>query len=486
MSILVLICIINRVKYIISKVIHEFVSHILLHAFTVPDVVLMRERAVTLHHVQQRATTPGPVAPLPTNLTDMTSLIQALRASTSTAPIAPSNPVPISPEGFVQKRWPINLDTLKRINLVTDLVQLPAVWASIAKGPKKEERNILQSAYDELARSHSSLTSCPLVVTKELCNSVVNLSFWAGDPDRLDEGIHPFRTVYTSVQQTSHMRSLMLDYDLLASEGTVTSTDIAKFRMIFKAEYPTTFVALDATIKLFTNLVSVLLHPTHPFRMRYQTFVQAWTQSYTHLAETFSGDVALPAAFLRSMQLQSALYWQAITDTNTVEAAILVPPPELVKLLHSFRLHQWLPPAMPGLPTPQHQIQVDRPSPPVHTPPTYQQPRPPAYHPLVAPLADAPVEPPRNRTSNTQVVPLVRTAMAGRNFRIRTLLQSGAVAPLADDSTPLCLSYHMKFFCYTDCHRKNHHRALTTTESSRLTEFVQSNVVLPNFGREVP
>ena len=452
--------------------------------FPVPDVVLMKERSLALHHVQQRPAVPSPGASLPTNVTDMTSLIQAIRASTTLAPVAPTNPVPTSPEDFVQKRWAINLTTLQRVNLVTDLVQLPTVWSTLAKGPKKEERNILQAAYDELARSPTSLSNCPLVVTKELCNSVVNLSFWAGDPDRLDEGLHPFRTVYTSVQQTSHMRSLMLDYDLLASDGTVTSSDIAKFRMIFKAEYPTNFIALDATIKIFTNFVSVLLQPTHPFRMSFQTFVRAWTQASTNLAETFASDIALPAAFLRSMQLQSALYWQAVIDTTTLDAALLVPPPELVKLLYSFRLHQWLPPAMPGLPMPQPTMHHS--SLPALAPPPPSRPLPaPTYRPPVAPAVN-PAVTPRIRATNPQEIPAVRTAMAGRNFRIRTLLQTGAVAPLADDSTPLCLSYHTKFFCYHDCHRSSNHRPLTTAESSRLAEFVQTNVVLPDFGRDTP
>ena len=174
--------------------------------------------------------------------------------------------------------------------------------------------------------------------------------------DRLDEGLHPFRTVYTSVHHTSLMRSLMLDYDLLATEGTVTSADISNFRLIFKAELPTTCISLNATLRIFTNFLAVLLHPTHPFRLSFQSLIQAWSHASTSLAETFSNDLALPAAFLQSIQLQCALYWQSVLDTPTLEAAILVPPPSLVTLLHNFRLQQWIPPTMPGLSC-QHAIQ---------------------------------------------------------------------------------------------------------------------------------
>ena len=46
----------------------------------------------------------------------------------------------------IDKRWSVNLDTLKRFTLVTDVSHLPPVWSVLAKGPRKEKRNILQSA----------------------------------------------------------------------------------------------------------------------------------------------------------------------------------------------------------------------------------------------------------------------------------------------------------------------------------------------------
>ena len=451
-------------------------------SFPVPDVDLLRERASALHQVQSRPSMPPTGTPGTAPAPDLTSLIQALRSSMAPAPMA-ATPVPVTAEDFVAKRWAINLPTLTKLNLVQNVSALPLVWSVLARGPKKQERNILQAAYDEFARNQHSFTNSPLVVTKELCASITNLTFWAGDADRLDEGLHPFRTVYTSVHQSSLLKSLMLDYDLLATEGTVTSADIANFRLIFKSEYPTTFLALNATLRIFTNVLAVILHPTHPFRLSFQGLLQVWTHALTSLSETFSNDLALPAAFLCSIQLQSALYWQCVVDTPTLEAAILVPPPELVKLLHNFRLQQWIPPTMPGFFPPPTPTQPHRAPPPSLPAPPLPPVRPaplPVLH--VAP-PDAPA-PPRTRVANNHPVAAVQTAMSGRRFRLRTLLQNGTVCPVADDNQPLCLSYHMKFYCFQDCFRRVNHRQLTPAETTRLTAFVQSTVVEPNIGIE--
>ena len=105
-------------------------------------------------------------------------------------------------------------------------------------GPRKEERSILQAAPDDHARTLVSSTSAPLLVFKEILNTVVNLMFWSGDPDCLDEVLHPLCTFYISAAKNLQDQSYLLTYNLLSSDGNNILEDIQLFqhRLYFPEE----------------------------------------------------------------------------------------------------------------------------------------------------------------------------------------------------------------------------------------------------------
>ena len=65
------------------------------------------------------------------------------------------------------------------------------------------------------------------------------------------------------------------------------------------------------------------------------------------LLEYFSRDQAKPAQFLRSLQLHTALYWQAISSASFADA-LLIQLPNLLELLMSVSLQSWVPPTTSG------------------------------------------------------------------------------------------------------------------------------------------
>ena len=89
----------------------------------------------------------------------------------------------------VDKCWSVNLPTLLKFTQVPDVGSLPPIWSALAKGPRKEERNILQAALDNHTHSTGTATNAKLTVTKELLSTVVSLTFWSGDFDLLSEGL---------------------------------------------------------------------------------------------------------------------------------------------------------------------------------------------------------------------------------------------------------------------------------------------------------
>ena len=246
-------------------------------AQTFASASLIRHRNAVLSHLTTTVALGAPPAPAPMqgmSANDFQALIAALRlGQIPQAPAAPG-----TAGTTVEKRWSVNLQTLLKLTHCASVTELAPVWNALAKGPKKEEQDILQASLDDLARNPGASTTASLTVTKELHNTVVNLMFWSGDIDRLDEGLHLFHTVYyTSTAKTSMEKSNLQTYDLLASDGNLDLQNIPMFQHIFKSDWPTSYMQLDTTLKSYHNLIVLLLKPTHPYAAAYVIFLNIIT-----------------------------------------------------------------------------------------------------------------------------------------------------------------------------------------------------------------
>ena len=395
--------------------------------------------------------------------------ISAMRGG-HTAPAPTAGP---SAGNTVEKRWSINLDSLLKLTNVSTVEHLPPVWTALAKGPRKEERNILQAALDNHSRHAAASTNAKLTVSKELLSTVVNLSFWSGDFDMLEEGLHPFRTVYVSTAKQAQDQAHLQTYDSLARDGTLRLEDVQLFQLALKSHWPTDYLQLDTSLRLFHNLLAVLVPSAHPLYIAYDGFINSWKGMHILLAEYFGRDRATPAQFLRSMQLRVSLYWQSLSGATAAQALVL-PPPNFQELLMSVNLQSWVPPSMPGQSTP------------VPAPSSLPGPAPvPAPTPAPAP-APAPADSGGSRqreVRNNNMVPEVVTAMRGRSFRIRDLFDRNNHPPSHEDGRPMCCVYHIFGRCSSNCSRAYSHSNLSSAEINTLKSFVQNRIVARDIGR---
>ena len=440
----------------------------------------MRNHADVLQHLAPPATMPT-TAPAPVPSTDpilIQELVMAMRNHTSPAPLVPSTAT------NMDKRWPTGLDTLLKFAHSTSVADLPKLWLSIAAGPRKSERAIIQSAIDEYARSPAAATAVTLIVNKYIVESIVNFRFWSGDIDRLDEGIHPFCTVYTSTAKScSQDQSHLQTYDLLTTDGSLRSADIHLFRHVLKSNWPSDFLQLDVSLKLCSNLLHVLVHPSHPLNVAYDAFHKSCSSITIHLSELFKLSAPMAAQFLCSVQLRLGVYFQSIDTMNLAEAR-LIPPPSLVELLVSIRVQSWVPPIMPQVPT----LPIDPvPPPTVPAAPSAGPPRPHGVPTAVPPSAPAPTpavpDVSRERIANPAVNPEIKAAMEGRHFQIRELFSDTVRPPTTSSAHPICCFYQLRGYCFANCHRANTHLPLSGPDTAKLCQFVHTHVVAPNVGR---
>jgi len=138
----------------------------------------------------------------------------------------------------------------------------------------------------------------------------------------------------------------------------------------------------------------------------------------------------MPAQFLRSIQLRSAVYWQSVNALNAMEARVL-PPPDFAELLNSVRIQSWIPPLLPGAPLGSAYSGT----------PTVAPNLAPALGPAPVP-APAPAAATCTNVIHPSPIPELQAAMTGHNFQLRSLLRNGVRAPKATSSDKICMSYH--------------------------------------------
>ena len=310
----------------------------------------------------------------------------------------------------------------------------------------------------------------------------------------LEEGLHPFRTLYTSTAKQAQDQARLRVYDSLARDGSLRLEDVELFQLVLKSHWPSDYRQLDTSLRFFHNLISVLFTSTHPLVIAYKNFLDAWRRLDIQLGEFFVNGQSKPALFLRSMQLRIASYWQQVFMAADTTAAALIPAPDFQGLLSSLLIQAWVQPSMPGITIPTSILGLDQAR---HsaaggfTPPPNLAPGPspapgpapaPAPSPAPAPGAGTPGPSRQVEVRNPLVTPEVAAAMEGRTFRISGLFDRENRPPKHDDGRNICCAYHMQGRCSSGCQRSYSHVPLSETEASRLCTFVQERVVARNIG----
>ena len=145
----------------------------------------MRHRGKVLSHLISPAST-GVTSGVATasgntiTTANFQDIIDAMRLSQVVPPTAPSASTTST---RIEKRRSVNLNTLLLFNLANQVSDLPPIYGAIADGTRKQERATLQAGYNDIARSPGAVTRAPLVITKELATTLLELIFWSGDLD---------------------------------------------------------------------------------------------------------------------------------------------------------------------------------------------------------------------------------------------------------------------------------------------------------------
>jgi hypothetical protein len=360
------------------------------------------------------------------------------------------------------------LDSLKHYLHVEDEQDLPEFWFQFAAATKNQEFSVLRDYLELYARSEHAFISASPVLSPKLHADLATVTFVADHHNDLKTGIQPFIAMDGSEEHRAAAMELARSYSLLYErDHGVSLANLDKLKVPRELRsYPSTFYDLERSLGLFGNLLGAILGNAHPLTVAYRPFWEAFRKRYhDRLVNEIDGSkVIKPVHILRSIQL-NCFDWFDAKRTR-------VPPdtPNFTGIWKRIGLNVYTLPQLP----PSLYFMVYPCSTLTRPPPTDKS----ATNLSVTGTEDAStisgvsaITDATGLTGATGLQSKLALSRAGEmivnenpdshllslvpyNRKLKDII-GNTQPPSTDSGNVLCLSYHVKGGCFSNCRRKN-------------------------------
>jgi hypothetical protein len=378
------------------------------------------------------------------------------------------------------------LPILLRLLELEDEADLPPLWHEWANCGKKQELAVFKDLLTTYAQGqHHFITKAP-IVTPTLLQDIISFSFIGDHRDDVTTGLSPFNAIDGGEAHRKHSLELSkLQGTIYQNEVGFTLSDLDTLQKRELRTVPLCYFDLEKSLGLFGNLLGVVLGNTHTITSAYRQF---WDLLSLSLRDELRDQIDVqhtirPAHIVRSVQLV-VHSWFSTRKLNGPSP----PAPAFTDILARIQMSSY---QLPGLPSPYSDLTYSvkpaglhlSPPPslsssdvssdmstisgstrPGHLPPTFATgPRPPPK-----PNGNTFV---RNMAPDTNLQALIPA-----QFQLRTIIRNDPV-PLNDANLPMCLSFHLRRGCWSQCKRAHdHNRNLSPGERQRVITFVTAQL----------
>jgi len=202
------------------------------------------------------------------------------------------------------------LDYLLRICGVQAEHELPPLWSALKSAKKHNRLNVLQHSID-VAKLQCDEPEMQFIATPALLQAIVNMTFGMSQTDSITTGLQPF---VLGEQMESTAREALYTYEALYSGGSApSSTDIAA---LMKATItpPKHHFQARHMLRRSEILCRELFGPQHPSVVTLQSFCIRYSslESQLHRQAMTQPREYLPTIILRHVSLHMSHYFQRI------------------------------------------------------------------------------------------------------------------------------------------------------------------------------
>jgi hypothetical protein len=414
---------------------------------------------------------------LDTALVQMAHVIGAQATEARTARLA--REVAADQPTLPSAKLALMLPTLLSYLEIQDETELPDFWFTLAATPKKQEFNIIREAFDAYSRTPEAFLPLAPVPSPKLVTDLTSIRFVGDSPDDLQTGIQPFFIMDGSEEHRSATQELARSYALLSEQAVGLSyADLSTLKLPKDLRsHPINFFELEKSLGLFGNLLTILLGDQHTLTTHYQLFWSAFQKQFRLQlrSEIDTRQDIKPVHILRNIQL-IMFHWFSAKCNN-----VLPGTPPFLDILISLSIYRnpTLPHAFYQLVTNKQKLptmaKIDQKLDDDATTTTALSGLTSATG-LTTTLLGAGSQTSLTSQAGTLVqnasVDSSMQALLPTGIRIRDLMGTGK-GPLMEDGTPICIAFHVKGGCYTNCRRHtNHGRTLSPEEKHNLSNWL--------------
>ena len=357
---------------------------------------------------------------------------------------------------------PVGTIRLARYCQVISHLEFPPFWIEIARNPKSQHLNILQW---EINRVKDELNEPDLqfLATASILEVSKGLMWEMTHPDAVTTGLNVFLLAEQLMEDALSRQQM---YEMLHGDGASPSLSDAAALLKSKAGAPTMLYHARQQIRRFEILIKVLIGTRHPLAQNLNAFCNRMISNEGRLHLLQADHLLLPTMLCKKIAVPTSNWFK-----NQVSSAAPVPAPNFVQIFDDIEEERPWEPVMSTaflsaiglstfrLPTPRPQVQ-----------------------PRISPNAAAvpPADSPADNSDRVNNVHFNATlfqvykdsAVSCRTLRIKIRNNELPALPLSKvDNKPVCVAWHCKSMCNTNCGRKADHVQYSGAEYEQLTQW---------------
>ncbi len=372
---------------------------------------------------------------------------------------------------------------MKLLNL-DDEEALPVLWHEWANCGRKQELHILKDLLDNYAQSQHRFIAKSPIITPKLVQDIIAFNFIGEHRNDVMTGLSPFAVIEGGEAHHKHNLELAkIQGSLYHNEVSFNLSDLDALQKRELKAVPLCYFDLEKSLGLFGNLLGVVLGNEHIITSSYRQFWELLSASARDdVRDQIDVQYSIrPAHIIRSVQLIVHTWFASRRLTGTP------PTPHFTDILLRIQTSSY---QLPGLPGIYHDLtySIKQPVITTTTPLTSFSSRDSSdlstlsgsIHPSPLATAGGVNRPPPTSGHNTFVRNMdpdtALQAMIPTHLQLRTVIKNDPV-PVNDANLPMCLSFHLRRGCWSQCKRaSDHNRKLSAAERQRVVTFISTQL----------
>jgi hypothetical protein len=376
---------------------------------------------------------------------------------------------------------------LLRLCQVPTSDNLPDMWIQMADEPRRQDGIVtIQQAFDSMAQS-LGLFGVHIPITPDVVAKIRSVALEMSNEDDLTTGLHPFTFAYLDTSEIAEAYAIAEHYKMLHDDkGAPSLQDAIVLATPGRLKLPKSFSEATIYFQNFRVALHVLMGSAHELTKAYDAFWRRWSTSQQYLLGVYTQQPGMfPTLAVRWVQLRISLWFaQQAMENAPLEV------PNFAELLNQIRLHM---PWEPSLPAHYYNARAATPAltlPTVASRTTGTMEAIPGAGVGAVPTVTTASTPatslaalPTIKTRGTIVrkVAPINSAFqrfVDMNLRVRDVLQRAGPShrvPSNNDGVEMCLSYHMKGVCNSNCSRSRDHKEHQASEDQSIVRWCETH-----------